>query len=185
MPGGRPSEFNWTIAKLILDEIAKKTSVNKTAEIVGITPTTIFRWLAANQEFSECYARAKEMACELIADEMIEIADDGTNDWYEKNGRKAVDYEAVMRSKLRVDTRKWLLAKLMPKKYGDRLEIEGGYTGQPLLQINVIGADGVPKSLTEGLSEVPKAAESRRLLPAEDEREAVKAKKRGKGRKVK
>ena len=182
---GRPSEFNWVVAKIILDEIAKGTPVRRSTEIAGTNTTTLYEWMRTHVDFAQQYAQAKELACNLMADEILDIADDGTNDWYEKNGRKAVDYEAVMRSKLLVDTRRWLLSKLMPKKYGDRLEIEGGYTGQPLLQINVIGADGVPKRLTEGLMEVPKTAESRRLLPAEDEREAVKAKKRGKGRKVK
>lgn len=64
-----------------------------------------------------------------MAEEILDIADDATNDWmadnydegktpgYELNG------ENIQRSKLRVDTRKWLMAKMKPKRYGDKLDV--------------------------------------------------------------
>lgn len=60
-----------------------------------------------------------------MAEEILEIADDGTNDWMMRQGENGValepivDHEHISRSKLRVDARKWLMAKMQPKKYGD------------------------------------------------------------------
>ncbi len=62
-----------------------------------------------------------------MADEILDIADDGTNDWMTvKMGGKDVDIpnnEVLQRSKLRVDTRKFLMAKMKPKKYGEKLDV--------------------------------------------------------------
>jgi hypothetical protein len=69
------------------------------------------------------YARAKDDCCYAMAESIVDIADDGSNDWMASNNPKnpgwMVNGEAVQRSRLRVDTRKWLLAKLQPRKYGE------------------------------------------------------------------
>jgi hypothetical protein len=74
------------------------------------------------------YARAKEAQADAFAEEMLDIADDGTNDWMTKRfGETEVEMpnpEVLQRSKLRVDTRKWLMSKLQPKKYGEKLAVE-------------------------------------------------------------
>jgi hypothetical protein len=77
--------------------------------------------------FSDSYVRAREIGFYGMADEITEIADDGRNDWVERENKKgepyiALDREAVMRSQLRVDTRKWILARVLPKVYGARNE---------------------------------------------------------------
>ena len=77
--------------------------------------------------FSKQYARARETGYELMADEIVEIADDGTNDWMLRNGPDgatefAIDHEHVARFRLRLDTRKWLLSKALPKVYGDKVQ---------------------------------------------------------------
>lgn len=91
--------------------------------------STIFKWLRDNPSFSEQYARAKEIQAEAFSDELLDIADDGVNDFVEiqkKNGAVVLcDQENIQRSKLRVDTRKWLMSKFAPKKYGDKLAIDG------------------------------------------------------------
>lgn len=81
-----------------------------------------------DEVFADKYARAKEEQAELMAEEIIAIADDSQNDLevrYGADGKpyKVEDKEVVNRSKLRVDTRKWLLSKLIPKKYGDKLDL--------------------------------------------------------------
>ncbi len=73
--------------------------------------------------------RARGSSATTMADELVEISDDGTNDYVEKerqDGSKfvAFDAEHVQRSRLRVDTRKWLLSKALPKLYGDKLAID-------------------------------------------------------------
>lgn len=85
---------------------------------------TVFRWLAQHGEFQEQYARAREAQADYLAEEILDIADDGTNDWMEREGNTLVDHEHISRSKLRVDARKWLMSKLLPKKYGDRQTTE-------------------------------------------------------------
>ena len=63
---------------------------------------------------------------------MLEIADDGTNDWIERqNARSGETYialndEAISRSRLRVEARKWLMGKMKPKKYGDKIDVDHG-----------------------------------------------------------
>ena len=113
--------------------------------------TSVMRWLGANPAFRDQYARAREMQAEHWADEIIEIADDVTNDYITKergDGSKyeAVDGEHINRSRLRVDTRKWLMARLAPKKYGDRVTNELiGNKDSPLLhvvQVEFVVANG-------------------------------------------
>ncbi|CAB4121084.1 hypothetical protein UFOVP154_22 [uncultured Caudovirales phage] len=90
--------------------------------------STIFKWLNAFPEFAEQYARAREAQADTLADELTDIADDGSNDWMERKDAEGViigwreNGEAVQRSRLRVDTRKWIASKLKPKKYGDKTE---------------------------------------------------------------
>jgi hypothetical protein len=88
------------------------------------------RWVGENEKFREHYTRAREMQSEVFFDEMIAIADESDGDWTDKvNGKgevigKRVDNEAVQRSKLRLDARKWIVSKTLPKKYGDKLSLD-------------------------------------------------------------
>lgn len=95
---------------------------------------TVFRWLADDRyaAFREQYARAREAQADALVDEMLDIADDGTNDWMaDRESEDGFRYngDAVQRSRLRIDARKWMAAKLQPKKYGEKLEVEHGVTG--------------------------------------------------------
>ena len=75
------------------------------------------------------YARARETQALHLADELLDIADDGSNDTYEKSvgaeGEtvKLTNFDVVQRSRLRVDTRKWVLSKMLPKIYGEKLDL--------------------------------------------------------------
>ena len=98
---------------------------------------TIFNWMRVHQEFLEQYARAKEAQADALAEELLDIADDGSNDWMEVHDRDNTGWkangEAIQRSRLRVDTRKWIASKLKPKKYGDKLTQEhSGPDGGPI-----------------------------------------------------
>ena len=89
--------------------------------------STFFIWLDEEESFSKRYAWAREVQVEAMADEIIEIADDGTNDYMtvvKGNVKYNVENKEVTnRSRLRVDTRKWVLSKVIPKKYGDKLDL--------------------------------------------------------------
>lgn len=86
--------------------------------------SVVYEWLEADVEFAERYAQARTRAMDRMADEILEIADFAANDTYEDaDGHERTDSEAIQRSKLRVDARKWLMSKLAPKKYGDAMSI--------------------------------------------------------------
>ena len=109
---------------------------------------TVFNWLHRNTEFFHQYARAREVQAEVWADEINDIADDSTNDYVTRTKRDGSEYEefnaeAVMRARLRVDSRKWLLSKLLPKKYGDKVqtEVTGKDGGPVVFTLSKIGCD--------------------------------------------
>lgn len=74
--------------------------------------------------------RARETQADAIFDEILDIADDGSNDWMEKHDGEGGNIgwrengEAIQRSRLRIDARKWMAGKLRPKVYGDKVELE-------------------------------------------------------------
>ena len=88
----------------------------------------ILKWLRDFPDFATQYAHAREMQMELMATEIIEIADDGSNDTYTvgegDDEEERVNTDHINRSRLRVDTRKWLMSKLAPKKYGEKVQQE-------------------------------------------------------------
>lgn len=132
-PTGRPSSFTQELADEICDRIMVGEPVRQIALLEHMPAEgTIYRWLANIPAFQEQYTRAKEAQAERFAEELLEIADNGTNDWIEReNERTGERYlvqntEAVARSKLRVDTRKWAMGKMKPKKYGDHIDVTSG-----------------------------------------------------------
>jgi hypothetical protein len=99
------------------------------------------------------YARAREAQAELYASEIIDISDDATQDeLFTDEGKRVCNAEFVMRSKLRVDARKWVASKLLPKKYGDKVTQEiTGKDGKdlPAGPTNIIIGEMQSKSLDE------------------------------------
>jgi hypothetical protein len=89
----------------------------------------VFRWLNQHAAFREKYARARDAQADVLAEETLEIADDGSNDWIFRNDPDNPGYllngEHVQRSKLRIDARKWFASKVAPKKYGDKVQLAG------------------------------------------------------------
>lgn len=74
--------------------------------------------------FAAQYAQARDLGLEAMADELFDIADETTKDTFtDKDGNDRPNNEWITRSRLRVDTRKWYLSKLAPKRYGDRLDV--------------------------------------------------------------
>lgn len=131
MTSGRPSSYTDDIALQICERLSDGRSLRSIClddDMPG--QTTVFRWLAANETFRKQYARAREAQADAIFDEMLDIADNSTNDWMERRGENAEGYELngdhVQRTRLRLDTRKWMASKLAPKKYGDKLDVTSG-----------------------------------------------------------
>ena len=83
----------------------------------------VYDWIEKDRNFASRFARAREIGEDVIAQECLEIADDGSNDWVEGKFGPQVNQECVNRSKLRVETRLKLLSKWNPKKYGDKMDM--------------------------------------------------------------
>lgn len=128
---GRPSKYSEALAVKICERIADGETVRSIcADEAMPSKSMVFRWLSRHKTFRDHYARAKEAQAEHMADELLDIVDDGSNDWMERKNADGSTYEVVngehiQRSRLRADTRKWLLSKMLPKKYGEKLTHSG------------------------------------------------------------
>jgi hypothetical protein len=122
-PRGRPSVYRDDIAAEICDRVAHGETLTAVCRDSHMPPRqTVVDWLIQNrQPFSSMYARAKELQIERWADDLLEISDDASNDWMEREGRVELNTEHIQRSRLRTDNRKWLISKLRPEKYGDHV----------------------------------------------------------------
>ena len=92
-------------------------------------PATIYNWIEKHKSFGEQYAQAKVRQMDWIAEQIFEISDDSRNDFIVgDDGKRIVNQEHIQRSRLRIDTRKWVMSKLVPKKWGDKIEVEATVT---------------------------------------------------------
>ena len=139
------------IANEICSRLVDGKSLKKICEMEDMpSKSTVFKWLSENESFSDKYARAREAQADTLADEIIDIADDGENDTYEDDeGNVRTNQDVIARSRLRVDARKWIASKLKPKKYGDKLTQElTGKDGKDLSIVNILETiDGRSSSL--------------------------------------
>ena len=118
--------FNQELADAVCEKLSEGLSLKRACEEVGAVRPTILLWVEKNKEFADKYAQARMRGYSLLADELIQIADDGSNDSYtDDGGNVRTNQDVVARSRLRVDTRKWMLSKMLPKIYGDKLELSG------------------------------------------------------------
>lgn len=85
---------------------------------------TFYKWLATDEKKAERYAHACNIRAENIFDEMIDIADDNKKDIrIDKDWNEIVNQDNIQRARLKVETRKWVLGKLNPKKFGDKIDM--------------------------------------------------------------
>lgn len=109
------------LADAVLANMETGMSCWKACEKAGVKNSTFMLWVSQDSALAENYARARENYVERIAQEVMELSDVDVGET--PDGRK--DWAAVQKHKLQVDTRKWLLSKLAPKKYGEKIEISG------------------------------------------------------------
>ena len=126
---GRPSLYTDKLAAKICRRLAAGESLRAICRDNAMPSiSTVMGWLfdGNHDKFSEQYARAREAQAEIRADEIVDIADDDTNDFAaDKDGKLVANSEHIQRSRLRVDARKWIAAKLLQKRYGDKIQHTG------------------------------------------------------------
>lgn len=137
-PKGAQTVYSRELADLILGRMANGETVNQIcrdlkAQGVSISAPTVRLWVLDDRDgFAERYARARDMMFDYWAEEQVDIADDASNDWMVREGKDGenlgwqVNGDHIQRSKLRIDTRKWLLSKLKPERYGEKVAVDHG-----------------------------------------------------------
>lgn len=153
---GRPSDYSLELVNSICIRIAEGESLRSICRDDAMPAmSAVFRWIAAHEEFKEQYAMAMEQRTEALFEEILEIADETSRDTIDtENGEKA-NSEWISRSRLRVDARKWMLSKMMPKKYGDKIAI-GGADDLPAIQ-STLDVSGLS---TAALAEIMAASDA-------------------------
>ena len=125
---GRPTKYSQEFTDLICKRVASHTvGLGRLCKMYDDMPNkdTINEWRFEHSSFSVQYAQAKIQQADLLAEECLEIADNDSGDIaIDKDGREVCNTEFIARSRLRVDTRKWLASKLIPKVYGSMKELE-------------------------------------------------------------
>lgn len=138
----RPSSFTEEMADRICEMLAEGRSLRSICADEGMpSQSAVFRWLGdeSRASFRQQYARAREAQADALFDEMLDIADDGSNDWMERRRQdgstdEVLNAEHVQRSKLRIDARKWMASKLNPKVYGEKIDVTSG--NEPLRNLD-------------------------------------------------
>ncbi|KHS87078.1 hypothetical protein [Pectobacterium brasiliense] len=110
--GGRPSDYMPEVAEDICKLLMQGDSLRSICKRPGMPHiATVMAWLHRHEEFNEQYARAREIQAELLAEDVMNIADTAIEDG-----------AAVAKAKLQVDARKWYTAKVAPRRYGERVQ---------------------------------------------------------------
>lgn len=135
---GRPSGYTEELGDRICREVSISTdSLGKICrENKGFpNPKTIYAWRIDHENFGNKYDKAKRSQADLLAQEILDISDDSSRDQsINDKGNLVLDSEYVARSRLRIDARKWISSKLLPKVYGDYNQIENLQTENAALK---------------------------------------------------
>ncbi len=136
----------------ILCEVASGKTLRSVARSLGTDEASLRYHITHDAALFAQYQRARACQSEAMADEILAIADDASQDTetrYNERGEeyKTEDKEWTNRSKLRVDSRKWLMSKLHPRQYGEKLEIGGNAANAGDLNITVNLFDGSPAQM--------------------------------------
>lgn len=120
---------------LILERIENGEALRRILPSLNLANATFYKWVDLDEEKQKRYARACELRADAIFEDILEIADDSSGDIkYNSDGDEILNSEFVQRSRLRVDARKWVVSKMNPKKYADRLELDNKLSGS----VNII-----------------------------------------------
>jgi len=170
---GRPTKYSAARAKLICDAIGSGQTAREIAAAQGTPWQTICNWRDRYPEFAAQLKAAQAARAELMAAEILEIADDSSADFIEfetPSGRirREPNHELVQRSRLRVETRKYLMEKWSPKEYGNvnRLELTGAGGGPILLeQLTLVAMERLQAERAAAASNGPKMIEDAEDAP--------------------
>lgn len=116
----RPTKYTRPLADEICKRLAAAGSLRAVCRADDMPDrATVQRWVVDNvDDFAARYAHAKDLGIDEFVEETLEIADDGSNDYMATAHGPQLDSEHIARSKVRIETRRWLAERMAPKKYG-------------------------------------------------------------------
>ena len=146
---GRPSTYTPEIAAIICDRISRGESLKAICNSPGIPDqVVVYGWLGRQPEFAQMYARAREDQADTLADEIAALADEEPRMVVDDKGVARIDSAWVQWQKNRVEARKWVAAKLKPKKWGERIQVAGD-ADSPLKVDAEVNAEKLFKTILE------------------------------------
>lgn len=139
-PPRDPVPYSKPLFQMVCHRIANGESLNRICRDEGYpNKSSVLQWVDDDKDGAHSqYAQARLKQAQHWADEIADIADDGSQDIIDVDGKVTKNREFSERSKLRVDTRKWLLSKVLPKVYGEKLDLK--HEGQISLEVTGISA---------------------------------------------
>lgn len=151
---GAPTKYSEALADEICTRISAGKALVKICPELGIGIVSVWTWLDKYPDFLSKYVRAREVQADVLADEIVAIADELEIEAKHQGETVTLDVSAtaVQRNRLRVDARKWYASKVAPKKYGDKLDT------------TVSGPDGGPVQVQVRMSDAERAVKLAYLL---------------------
>lgn len=139
MAGGRPTKYTNELGIKICAEIScSSKSLRTICKELGLSVQSVLNWLNEHELFLAQYARAKEEQADMLAEEILEIADKENRtviEYSNSEGSGITEQDNVQRSRLQIDARKWIASKLKPKKWGEKMDITTD--GEKITSFNV------------------------------------------------
>jgi len=125
-----------TAFNTICENIEKGMSLRNALKIENMPSSkTFYEWMDNNEQKVKQYARASEKRADAIFEDILDVADNQEDDvYYDLDGNEIINHNVIQRARLRVDSRKWMLSKMNPKKYGDRIQQDTNLSGS----VNII-----------------------------------------------
>lgn len=140
----RPNKYSQTLAAEICRLIADGLSLRTICAADGMpASSTVYLWLREKAEFSEQYAHARAIQADALADEIIELAD-----------QCEPETAAVAKAKVQIDARKWKAARLAPKKYGDKVEVDNVSTDGSMRPQPVLTGEEIKAAIVSGMQKI-------------------------------
>lgn len=128
----------------LLEELMKGATLRTVCQkIDGLPyPSYVLQRTLKDPDFAEQYTQARLVGYMGMADDILEIADNGSNDWMADNDPENPGYvhngEHTRRSHMRIEARKWMLSKMLPKVFGDKVQHQHNVNNVDRIQIEFI-----------------------------------------------
>lgn len=119
----------------ILERLASGDSLRHICSLKGMPAiSTAMKWAATDDEFAEQYARAREAQADLMFEELDDVSESATK------AKSAVQVNGL---RLKADNIKWKLARMSPKKYGEKVQVGGAADLPPVQQAHALSEEAL------------------------------------------